>query len=243
MRNIKLEISYLGSNYKGWQKQPNYLGIQGNLEYAIKQITGETVKLNGSGRTDSGVHAMAQVANFYTENEIQADLIPKALNSKLPKDISVINAKEVSLEFHSRYSVHKKKYKYQLYLGRRRSPFLAPMSYHLKCDIDIEKMKTESEKLIGKHDFISFMKKGSSIKTTVREIYTIDWKQEGELLILEIEGNGFLYNMVRIIIGTLVDIGRGKINRDISEIIEAKDRGYAGHTAPAQGLFLMKVDY
>ena len=243
MRNIKLTIQYNGKNYCGWQKQNNSLGIQGTIENAIKEITKEEVKIIGSGRTDAGVHALGQVANFNTNCNIPIEKIPNALNSKLPKDISIINAQEMDLEFHSRYSAKGKKYRYMIYNNPYRSPIYNNISYFVKYDLDLEKMKKEAKALIGTHDFKGFMSSGSSVVDTVRTIYDIQIFKQEDLIIIEVEGNGFLYNMVRILVGTLVDIGRGRIDINMLSIIESKSRSMAGHTAPAHGLFLKKVDY
>ncbi|MGL5717568.1 MAG: tRNA pseudouridine(38-40) synthase TruA [Paraclostridium sp.] len=243
MRNIKITIQYNGKNYCGWQKQNNSPGIQGTIEKAVFDITAEEVKITGSGRTDSGVHALGQVANFMTDSKIPVDRIPNALNAKLPKDISIIKAEEMNEDFHSRYSAKKKRYRYQIYNSPYRSPIYSDISYPVKYDLDIDKMKKESKSLIGTYDFKGFMSSGSSVVDTVRTIYDINVLKVEDLIIIEIEGNGFLYNMVRIIAGTLVDIARGRIDTDMSTIIESKSRSMAGHTAPAHGLFLKKVDY
>lgn len=243
MRNIKLTIQYNGKNYCGWQKQNNSLGVQGTIEQAIKEITSEDIKITGSGRTDAGVHALGQVANFNTESSIPIEKIPSALNSKLPKDISIINAEEMPLDFHSRYCAKGKTYRYMIYNNSYRTPIYNNISYFVKYDLDLEKMQKEAKSLIGTYDFKGFMSSGSSVKDTVRTIYDIQIIKQEDLIVIEVQGNGFLYNMVRIIVGTLVDIGRGRINSDMSSIIESKSRSMAGHTAPAQGLFLKKVDY
>lgn len=243
MRNIKITVQYNGSNYCGWQEQPNALGIQGNIEYAIKEITKEKVKVNGSGRTDAGVHAIGQVANFKTKSKIDVSKIPDALNSKLPKDISIIDAEEVDEDFHARYSAKGKIYRYLVYNSRYRNPILKDISYQVKYDLNFDKMKKEAESLIGTHDFCGFMSSGSSVKDTVRTIKNVKIEKEGDLIVFEFEGNGFLYNMVRIISGTLIDIGRGKIEENMEEIIKSKNRSKAGHTAPGHALFLKKVFY
>ena len=223
MRNLKITIQYNGSNYCGWQKQPDSLGVQGTIEKAIYDITREEAKLTGSGRTDAGVHALGQVANFKLENAIPVDKIPNALNSKLPKDISIIDCVEVNDKFHSRYNAKGKTYRYLIYNSMYRSPIYKDISYHVKYDLDFDKMVRESKYLIGKYDFKGFMSSGSfSVKDTVREIYDIRLTKEEDLIVLEVEGNGFLYNMVRIIVGTLVDIGRGRINKSLKEIVESK---------------------
>ena len=243
MRNLKLTIQYDGTRYCGWQKQPNSSGIQGTIEYAIYEITKEKVNITGSGRTDAGVHALGQVANFKTSSSIPANRIPDALNAKLPKDISIINCQEVSEDFHSRYSATGKIYRYLIYNKPYRSPLYKDTSYHVRYDLDIQKMRSEAKSLLGIHEFKGFMSSGSSVKDTVRTIHNITIEESGDLIVLEVEGNGFLYNMVRIIVGTLVDIGRGRIDKSMEEIIASQDRGEAGHTAPAHGLFLKKVHY
>ena len=243
MRNLKLTIQYDGTKYCGWQKQPNSSGIQGTIEYAIYEITKEKVNIIGSGRTDAGVHALGQVANFKTNSSIPAARIPNALNAKLPKDISIIDCQEVSDDFHSRYSATGKIYRYLIYNKPYRSPLYKDTSYHIRYELDIEKMRSEAKSLLGTHDFKGFMSSGSSVKDTVRTIHDISIENSGDLIALEVEGNGFLYNMVRIIVGTLVDIGRGRIDKSMEEIIASQDRGEAGHTAPAHGLFLKKVHY
>lgn len=243
MRNLKLTIQYDGTKYCGWQKQPNSSGIQGTIEYAIYEITKEKVNIIGSGRTDAGVHALGQVANFKTNSNIPAARIPDALNAKLPKDISIIDCQEVSDDFHSRYSATGKIYRYLIYNKPYRSPLYKDISYHVRYDLDIEEMRVEAQSLLGTHEFKGFMSSGSSVKDTVRTIHNISIEESGDLIALEVEGNGFLYNMVRIIVGTLVDIGRGRIDKPLEEIIASQDRGEAGHTAPAHGLFLKKVHY
>ncbi len=243
MRNLKLTIQYDGTKYCGWQKQPNSSGVQGTIEYAIYEITKEKVNITGSGRTDAGVHALGQVANFKTNSNIPANKIPNALNAKLPKDISIIDCQEVSEDFHSRYSATVKIYRYLIYNKPYRSPIYKDTSYQIRYDLDIDKMKKEAKSLIGTHEFKGFMSAGSSVKDTIRTIYDITIKQSEDLMVIEVEGNGFLYNMVRIIVGTLVDIGRGKIDKPMEEIIASQDRSEAGHTAPAHGLFLKKVHY
>ncbi|MCR8745987.1 tRNA pseudouridine(38-40) synthase TruA [Romboutsia lituseburensis] len=243
MRNLKVTIQYNGKNYCGWQKQPDSLGIQGTIENAIYEITKEKIKITGSGRTDAGVHALGQVANFKLESTIPAQKLPNALNAKLPKDISIIDCIEVDEEFHSRYSAKRKRYRYLIYNNSYRNPIYKDISYHVKYDLDFEKMCEEAKSLIGEHDFKGFMSSGSSVNDTIRTIYDITLQKQDNLIILEVEGNGFLYNMVRIIVGTLVDIGRGRIKESLKNIIDSKERGMCGHTAPAHGLFLKKVDY
>lgn len=243
MRNLKITLQYNGENYCGWQRQPNSPGIQGTVENAIYEITKEKVKVTASGRTDAGVHALGQVANFKTETNIPASRIPDALNAKLPKDISVISCEEVDMDFHARYNACGKTYRYLIYNRPYRSPLYKNLAYHVKYDLDWDKIRLEAKYLIGTHDFVGFMSSGSSVKDTVRTIYDIQIEEHEGITSIEISGNGFLYNMVRIIVGTLVDIGRGRIKHNMEEIIKSKSRSMCGHTAPAHGLFLKKVNY
>lgn len=244
MRNIKLTIQYNGKNYCGWQKQNDSLGVQGTIEQAIKEITSEDVKITGSGRTDAGVHALGQVANFNTESSIPIEKIPSALNSKLPKDISIINAEEMPLDFHSRYCAKGKTYRYMIYNNSYRTPIYNNISYFVKYDLDLEKMQKEAKSLIGTYDFKGFMSSGSSVKDTVRTIYDIQIIKQEDLIVIEVQGNGFLYNMVRIIAGALIDVGsKRKTPQDIKIMLENKDRSKSSDTAPAKGLCLYKVTY
>lgn len=242
-KNVKLTIEYKGSNYLGWQIQPDGKTVQGELQSAIKSITGEDVNLIGSGRTDAGVHAYGQVANFITDSKIEAIRLPAAINSQLPKDISVKKVEYVDDDFHSRFSAKGKKYRYRIYNSKNRSALDYEYSYHIGYRLDLDLMKDQAEKLIGSHDFTSFVSSGSTSKSNVRTIYSLDLKKEGDYIIIDIEGDGFLYNMVRIITGTLIDIARGRITRSMDEIIERRDRSLAGHTAPAHGLYLYEVYY
>lgn len=243
IHNIKLILEYNGNNYSGWQKQPGKRTIQSEVEAALKDLTTEDVDLYASGRTDAGVHALGQVASFNTESKIEPDRLVLALNSKLPKDIVILKADYEDMDFHARFSARAKRYRYVIYKRRQRSVFMADMSYHIRYKLDVEKMKNEAMAILGKHDFTSFVSSGSSAKSNVREIYDITVEEDGDTIVIEVCGNGFLYNMVRIIVGTLVDIGRGKIDMSMDEIIAAKNRNKAGHTAPPQGLFLKEVIY
>lgn len=244
LKNIKLIIAYKGTNFRGWQKQNDTLGIQGEIERACeKAFNKEYIEIIGSGRTDAGVHAMAQVANFIVDSNIPVEKYPEIINRHLPDDIAIVDAEEVDMDFHSRYLAHRKTYKYLIYPSKFRSPFYSDISYNVRKELDFKKMKESMKDLEGEHDFRGFMRTGSSVKTSVREIYRADIYREGELIAIEIEGSGFLYNMVRIIAGTIVDIGKGKITESLSDIIKSGERERAGHTAPAQGLFLKSVDY
>ena len=244
MRNIKLTIEYDGKDFNGWQKQPNKLNIQGEIERAIKEVTGEEVELNASGRTDAGVHAISQVANFKTESNIDINKIPLALNSKLKKSIIIKKAEEVDLNFHARYNAKGKKYRYIINNSLVGSAIYRDLEYNFPIKLDVEKMKHAAKYFEGEHDFKAFRSSGTSNKNSVREIYKVEIKEENERIILEFTGNGFLYNMVRIMVGTLMDVGLGKIKPEsIKDIIDSKERTKAGKTAPAQGLYLVEVYY
>lgn len=245
MRNIKLTIEYDGKNFPGWQSQPGKVSIQTEIENAIKQITGEEVQLIASGRTDAGVHALGQVANFHTETNIATKQIPYAINSKLSKSIVIKNAEEVEDRFHSRYNCKQKTYRYIVNNSEFPSALNRYREFHMPYKLDIEKMKKAIKHFEGEHDFVGFKSSGGSEKkTTVRNLTKCELIMEGDRIIIELTGNGFLYNMVRIISGTIVDIGLGKINADeIDEIIASKDRTRAGKTLPPHGLYLVKVEY
>ncbi len=244
MRNIKLIIEYDGKSFNGWQKQPTKLNIQGEIERAIGEITGEEIKLIGSGRTDAGVNALGQTANFKTNSTIPIEKIPLALNSKLKKSIVIVSAEEVDDSFHSRYNVKSKTYRYTINNSQNGSAIYRDMEYHFPIKLDVKKMKEAAKYFEGEHDFKGFKASGTSSKSSVRTIYKADVKQDGDRIYIELTGNGFLYNMVRIISGTLLDVGLGKIDvNDIPEIIDSKDRKRAGKTLPAHGLCLVKVEY
>lgn len=244
MRNIKLTIEYEGTNYSGWQYQENAISIQQIIEEAIESITGEKVKLIGSGRTDAKVHALHQVANFFTNSNIPGDRFKYALNIKLPDDITIIDSLEVDKDFHSRFSATHKKYKYLIYNGEMPRALYRNFSYHIKNELNLEEMKIASQYFVGTHDFNSFMGSRSVVKSTIRTIYEIKIEKNNEIVQISIDGDSFLRNMVRIMVGTLVEVGLGRRNKeDIKKIMEERKRIAAGHTAPPQGLFLEKVFY
>lgn len=244
MRNIKLIIEYDGKKFGGWQKQPNKLNIQGEIEKAIGEITGEVIELNASGRTDAGVHSLGQTANFKTNSTIDISKIPVAINSKLKQSIRIIRAEEVDERFHARYSCTGKKYRYVINNSKYGSAIYRDLEYHMPIKLNVEDMKKAIKHFEGEHDFKGFKASGTSSKSSVRTIYSAKVIEEGDRIIIELEGNGFLYNMVRIISGTIVDVGLGKIKpEDIPEIIESKDRTRAGKTLPPQGLYLVEVYY
>lgn len=244
MRNIKLIIEYDGKKFGGWQKQPTKLNIQGEIEQAIKEITGEDVELIASGRTDSGVHSLGQVANFKTNSNIEIEKVAIAINSKLKKSIVIKKAEEVSEDFHARYSCKGKKYRYIINNSQQGTAIYRDLECHIPQKLDVEKMRKAIKYFEGEHDFKGFKASGTSSKNTIRTIYKAEIKQEGERIITELTGSGFMYNMVRIIAGTIVDVGLGRINpEEIPRIINLKDRNKAGKTLPAHGLYLVEVYY
>ena len=244
MRNIKLIIEYDGKEYNGWQKQKNKLNIQGEIEKAIETITGEEIELIASGRTDAGVHSLGQTANFKTESTIQIEKIPIAINSQLKKSVRIKSAEEVEENFHSRYNCKRKTYRYTINNSEQGSAIYRNLEYHMPQKLNFEEMKKAIKYFEGEHDFKAFKSSGGSGKTTIRTIYKAEIKRENERIIIELTGNGFLYNMVRILTGTLVAAGTGAMTTaDVMQVLEQKDRKLAGPTAPAQGLFLQQVKY
>jgi len=245
MRNIKLLIEYDGTNYLGWQVQPKGPTIQGILEEKLGLLTGEKIRLFGSGRTDSGVHAIGQVAHFKTESSMDAHRMQRALNSLLPPDIVIQKMEEVEESFHARKHSKSKVYEYRILNRNLRSVFHRGYVWHIPQKLDFKEMGKATQYLIGEHDFSSFRSVGSATRTTVRKLIRADWKRgRNGLVRFEIEANGFLKQMVRAIIGTLVEVGKGKMSAvEFRKILESKDRREAGPTAPAHGLFLKEVKY
>ena len=245
MRNIKITIEYDGKDFNGWQKQPEKLNIQGEIERAIEIITKEKVNLIGSGRTDAGVNALNQIANFKIENDIPIEKIPYALNSQLKKSIRVKKAEVVDDRFNSRYNAKKKTYIYTINNSEQGTAIYRYMQYHYPIKLDENKMNEAAKYFIGEHDFKAFKASGTSSKSSVRTIYKAEiYQQKDNRLWIELTGNGFLYNMVRIIVGTLVEVGLGKIEpNEIPKIIEDGKRENAGKTLPPNGLYLVKVEY
>lgn len=245
MRNVKLTIEYDGTDFHGWQRQPNERTVQGVLEEAIAQVLGHRVRLIGASRTDRGVHALGQVANFKTTSKLPLEAMLKAFNALLPEDVVIREIEEVPLDFHARYGAKSKVYEYRLLSWPIRSPLERRFSWHVADSLDIEAMRECCRMLIGMHDFSSFMLSGSDTKNPIREM------RRAEILLrpphhitFVFEATGFLRGMVRSIVGTLVDVGRGKLNpMQFKEIMEAKDRSRASITAPPQGLFLVEVKY
>ncbi len=245
MRKIKLKIEYDGTNYHGWQIQKNAISVQEIIERAISRLLGNEIGIVGCSRTDVGVHAYGQIAHFSTDSTIPGDKFSYAINNLLPSDIVIKQSEEVSEDFHSRYSAKGKKYRYLIYNGAHASAIMRNRTYHVRPELDIEKMQKAAKYFIGEHDFAAFQATGGQVRSTVRKIFSMELqKKEDNIISIEVSGNGFLYNMVRIIAGTLVYVGMGKIDADeISMIIDSLDRTRAGKTAPAEGLYLMEIYY
>ena len=244
MRNIRLTIEYDGKEFNGWQKQPNKLNIQGNLEKVISDLTKEEIEIIGSGRTDAGVHALGQVANFKTNSNIPIEKFAIAINSRIKQSIRIKKAEEVDERFHSRYNCKRKTYRYIINTSETGSAIYRNLEYNIKMQLDVKKMQEAVKFFVGEHDFSAFKSSGTSSKSSVRTIYNAKVEQDGERIIIELTGNGFLYNMVRIISGTLVEVGLNKIKpEDITKIIESKNRQNAGKTLPPCGLYLISVEY
>lgn len=245
MRNIKITIEYDGKNFPGWQSQPGKMSIQSEIQKAIFEVTGEEVDVIASGRTDAGVHALGQVANFHTNTNIEINKIPYALNSKLPKSIVIKDAVEVEERFHSRYNCKLKTYRYIVNNSEFPSALERYREFYMPYNLDYAAMEKAIKYFEGEHDFKGFKSSGGSEKkTTVRTLTNCNIRKYGTRIYIELTGNGFLYNMVRIIAGTIVDVGLGKINaNDIPEILKSGDRTKAGKTLPPHGLYLVSVNY
>jgi len=243
-RNIKITIEYDGTNYGGWQRQTNSPSIQEELEKGLFKLTGQKIVVQGAGRTDSGVHARGQVANFHTDSSIPPHRFSLALNAVLPRDIRVVESKEVAPEFHARFCAKARHYKYSMFIGPCGLAIGRQYHYHIPVELDIESMKKAVEFFKGTHDFNAFQAAGRISKTTVRTIYDAKLTWQQPYLYFDIIGNGFLYNMVRIIVGTLIYVGKGKIPyKRVEDILKIGDRKLAGPTAPPHGLCLEKVYY
>ena len=244
MKRVKLTVAYDGTNYCGWQIQPNGITIEEVLNNALKDLLGEDIAVIGASRTDSGVHALGNVAVFDTNTQIPAEKIVFALNQRLPEDIRVQQSEEVSGDFHPRYCDSTKTYEYKILNRKIPNPLKRYYTHFTYRDLDLVKMQEAATYIVGEHDFASFCSAGSQVESTVRTIYSLDVSKTDDEITIRICGNGFLYNMVRIIAGTLMEVGMGTIEpAQVKSIIEAKDRQAAGPTAPARGLMLVKIEY
>ncbi|MDR4509776.1 MAG: tRNA pseudouridine(38-40) synthase TruA [Candidatus Brocadiaceae bacterium] len=244
MRNIRLLIEYEGTGYAGWQCQKNGTSIQEVLCKAVERTTQEPIKIYGASRTDAGVHALGQVAHFKTTAGILSGKLLRAVNFYLPRDITVKEVAEVPDSFHSQYNATAKVYRYTLFNDWTRTSLDRNFCFLCGFELDMEKMRAAAGYLLGTHDFTSFATKASCKKNRIRTLYTLEIVKKGKYIYFTIEGNGFLYNMVRSIVGTLIEVGRGKKRvDDVDSILESRDRDLAGPTAPAKGLCLMEVKY
>ena len=244
MYNYKITVEYDGTNFVGWQQQANGLSIQSSLQDSLFKLSGEKVVVYGAGRTDAGVHAYGQVASFSISKKISTDVIRDGLNQHLrPLMISVLKAEEVDNDFHARFSAKKRWYEYKII--NRRPPLTIDLNraWCVYKNLDIEKMKSESSSFLGKHDLNAFRSAHCQSKNSIKTIDSVSINNKDEQIIIEISAKSFLHSQVRIMVGTLVDIAKGNINKTIKDIINSKNREVAGQTAPANGLYLKKIDY
>ncbi len=244
MRNIAMRLMYDGSNYHGWQVQKTQVTVAETLENALARVCGHPVKVTGCGRTDAGVHARCYCANFRTESRIPADRLPLAVNTRLPKDISVVRAVDAPEDFNAILSCLKKEYPYEIYNSRIRDPFYEDRAYFYPMELDVDAIKKAAEQFVGTHDFAAVRSVGTETKTTVRTIHycEADWGER--TFNIRVCADGFLYNMARAIVGTLLYVSEGKIRPDdIGRLLEKGDRRLTGPTVPPQGLYLTKVWY
>lgn len=245
MARIKATIQYCGCNYSGFQVQPNAVTVQEVLESALSRVYNSRINVTASGRTDSGVHALGQVIHFDApSSSLPCDKLPFAVAQYLPNDVSIIEAAEVDSEFHARYSCKSKTYKYRLICSEYNLPLEYGRAWICAYQIDVDKMKKAAKYFVGEHDFKAFMASGSNVQSTIRHITKLDICEYDNCIEIVVSANGFLYNMVRIIVGTLVDVGRGRIDvSDIDDIILSGERAKAGKTAPPDGLYLVSAEY
>ena len=241
---VLLRIEYKGTDYCGWQRQKNGLSVQEVLANAVRETTGEASVMHGSGRTDAGVHAMGQAVHFDTHTNIPLDKLPIAINAHLPDSIRVLSAREVNPTFNARFDALSKTYLYKVYCAPVSSPLREGLFAFVHKRPDITKMRRAAEHILGEHDFKVFQAAGGHVKTTVRTITSLEIAESGDEITFEVTGNGFLYNMVRIMVGTLYYVGIGKIDaEEIPEILLSGDRKRAGKTMPPEGLYLKEVKY
>ena len=244
MQRVLLKIEYDGREFYGWQKQEGKRSVQEELEKAVETLTGDKTDVFASGRTDRGVHALDQAVHFDLKKEIPIKNLPLALNNLLPNDISIKSAKKVARDFNARFDIKSKTYVYKIYNAKNKSAILADRSVFVNYDLDIEKMNKAAKLLEGKHNFKGFCAAATNVKDFNREIYSISIKKTGKFISFYVTGNGFLYNMVRIIVGSLVDVGRGLLSEDdLKNALEKQKRNFAGKTMPPEGLYLAKTNY
>lgn len=244
MRNLKVIMAYRGTNYHGFQRQKNVITIQEIVENQLSSIFNEDVEVVGCSRTDAGVHANEYCFSVMTNSNIPARNFVRGVNSKLPEDISILKCEEVPLDFHARFSCRAKEYIYKIHNSENKNPFTTDLEYHYKRPMDIELIRKASQNFVGTHDFKSFCSIDSDKINTIRTIHRFHLEVNGDSIIMLVKGDGFLYNMIRIIVGTLLWVNEGKIKEgELTDIIKAKNRIYAGKTAQAHGLYLNRVYY
>jgi len=244
MKRVQLVVSYDGTDYCGWQIQPNGKTIEGELNTALTEMFGERITVIGASRTDAGVHSCGNIAVFDANARMPAEKISYALNQRLPEDIVVLSSREVPLDFHPRHCKSKKTYEYRILNREFRDPNRRRNTYFYYRRLDVEAMRSAAQYLVGEHDFKSFCSIRAEVESTIRRIYVITVKEENDVIAIRIVGNGFLYNMVRIIAGTLIQVGLGdKKPEDIPQILKAGNRETAGPTAPACGLTMLGIEY
>jgi len=244
MKRVMLTVAYDGTAYHGWQVQQNGVTIEGELNRVLGELTGEDIQVIGASRTDAGVHGLCNIAVFDTGSGIPGEKFSYALNQRLPEDIKVVDSCEVSDDFHPRHVPSKKTYEYKIYNAKFPDPTKRLYSHFTYVPLDVEKMQKAADYLVGEHDFKSFCSPSAVVETTVRTLYKTEVTRDEEYIRIIVQGNGFLYNMVRIIAGTLMEVGSGKRQpEDIKTILEAKDRNAAGPTAPARGLMLVNYEF
>ncbi len=243
-KRVMLTVAYDGTNYSGWQVQPNGTTIEGVLNAALSELLKEDIAVVGASRTDAGVHALCNLAVFDTTSRIPAEKMSYALNTSLPEDIRIVGSKEVAADFHPRHCESKKTYEYRIVNSEFINPVKRLYCHHTYLKCDVEAMQEAANHLVGEHDFKSFCTVGAQVETTVRTITDLGVVRIGEEIVIRVTGTGFLYNMVRIIAGTLLEVGYGRLSADdIPAILEACDRQAAGPTAPAKGLCLVKYEF
>jgi len=244
MKRVMLTVAYDGTAYHGWQVQQNGVTIEGELNRVLGELTGEDIQVISASRTDAGVHGLCNIAVFDTGSGIPGEKFSYALNQRLPEDIKVVDSCEVSDDFHPRHVPSKKTYEYKIYNAKFPDPTKRLYSHFTYVPLDVEKMQKAADYLVGEHDFKSFCSPSAVVETTVRTLYKTEVTRDEEYIRIIVQGNGFLYNMVRIIAGTLMEVGSGKRQpEDIKTILEAKDRNAAGPTAPARGLMLVNYEF
>lgn len=244
MKRVRLTVAYDGTNYHGWQLQDNGITIESELNRALSGLLGEEIRVIGASRTDSGVHALGNVAVFDTESRIPGEKISYALNQRLPEDIRIRKSEEVAPDWHPRHCPSRKTYEYRIYCSEFPMPVKRLYSHFTYHPLDTERMRRAARLLEGEHDFKSFCQTGAQVESTVRTIYSLQIEEQGEEVVIRVCGNGFLYNMVRIIAGTLMEVGQGRREPEsMEEILAACSRSAAGPTAPARGLTLVKYEF